>query len=144
MTHVQRSILLPYSVAQMYQLVNDVDLYPEFIPWCVKCDVQNKNEKEKQATMHFSSRGIKASVTTCNELIENKKITMHLVAGPFKHLTGEWQFHNIDDYACRVELDMEFAFSNRLYEITLGPIFNQVANKLVSAFAQRAEDLYGK
>lgn len=144
MTHVRRSVLLPYSVVQMYQLVNDVDSYPEFIPWCVKCEVEDEYENEKQATMHFASRGIKASVTTCNELIENKKITMHLVAGPFKHLTGGWQFHNIDDYACRVELDMEFAFSNRLYEVTLGPIFNQVANKLVSAFAQRAEDLYGK
>lgn len=144
MTHVQRSALLPYSVTQMYQLVNDVDSYPEFIPWCVKCEVQNENESEKQATMHFASRGIKTSVTTKNELTENEKITMHLVEGPFKHLVGDWQFHNIDNNACRVELDMQFTFSNRLYEATLGPIFNQVANKLVSTFAQRAEELYGK
>ena len=144
MTHVQRSALLPFSVTQMYQLVNDVDAYPEFIPWCVKCEVHNENEGHKQATMHFASRGIQACVTTKNELVIDKSITMKLVDGPFKHLIGKWQFHKIDTDACRVELDMEFAFTNRLYEATLGPIFNQVTNKLVSAFAQRAEDLYGK
>ncbi len=144
MTHVQRSALLPYSATQMYLLVNDVDVYPEFIPWCVKCEVHNETEYEKQATMHFANRGITASVTTKNELVKNEKITMHLVEGPFNHLIGTWQFHEIDTKACRVELDMEFSFANRLYEATLGPIFNQVTNKLVSAFAQRAEDLYGK
>ena len=143
MTHVQRSALLPYSVAQMYQLVNDVDSYPEFIPWCVQCDVHDIADNEKQATLYFSSRGIKASVTTNNELIENKKINMELIEGPFKHLIGCWQFHEIDHSSCRVEFEMKFAFSNRVYEKTLGPIFNQVAHKLVSAFAQRAEDLYG-
>jgi len=144
MTHVQRSALLPYSVVQMYQLVNDIDAYPDFIPWCVKCDVAKESEHEKQATMHFASSGIKASVTTRNELVKNEKITMHLVAGPFKHLTGSWRFHAIDDNACRVELDMEFSFSIRFYEITLGPIFHQLANKLVSLFSQRAEEVYGK
>ena len=144
MTHVQRSALLPYSVTQMYQLVNDIDSYPEFIPWCVDCDIYNESENNKQATMHFASRGIKASVTTKNELMEDQKITMELIEGPFKHLIGSWYFHAIDRNACRVELDLQFAFSNRLYEATLGPIFNQVANKLVSAFSQRAEEIYGK
>lgn len=144
MTHVKRSALLPYSVTQMYQLVNDVDSYPEFIPWCVKCEVVKEAKNEKQAVMYFASRGIKAAVTTRNDLIENQKITVHLIKGPFKHLTGNWEFHKIDERACKVELDMEYSFSNRLYEATLGPIFNQVANKLVSAFAKRAEEMYGK
>ncbi len=144
MTHVQRSALLPYSIAQMYELVNDVDSYPEFIPWCINSKVHSEEEHEKQATMYFASKGIKASVTTRNELVKNKEIIMHLVEGPFKHLIGSWKFTTIDNSACRVELDMCFSFSNRLYEATLGPIFNQVANRLVSAFAQRAEDIYGK
>ncbi len=144
MTHVQRSALLPFTATQMYQLVNDVDSYPEFVPWCVKCDVGKENEREKYATMHFASRGIKASVTTCNELIEDEKITMYLITGPFKHLTGCWQFYKIDNSACRIELDIEFLFSNRLYEVTLGSIFNQVATKLVSSFTARAKHLYGR
>jgi ribosome-associated toxin RatA of RatAB toxin-antitoxin module len=143
MTHVQRSALLPYSVAQMYQLVNDVDSYPKFVPWCVKSEVHAEEENKKKATIYFASRGIRASVTTCNELVKNKNIIVRLVKGPFKHLTGSWQFIGIDESSCRVEFDMEFTFSNRLYEITLGPIFNQVANKLVSVFAQRASVLYG-
>jgi len=144
MIHVQRSALLPFSVAQMYRLVNDVAAYPEFVPWCVECKVHKEDKSEKQATMNFASRGIKASVTTRNELIKDKSITMELVEGPFKHLLGCWQFQAIDEHACRVEFDMKFAFSNRLYEVTFGPIFNQVTNKLVSTFAQRAEEVYGR
>jgi len=142
MTHVQRSALLPYSAAQMYQLVNDIDSYPEFIPWCVACEVHEENEIEKQATMSFAKRGISASVTTCNELQVNKSITMRLKKGPFKHLVGAWVFHELDEDSCKVELDMQFTFSNRLYEATLGAVFNQVANKLVSAFTERAQVVY--
>ncbi len=143
MTHVQRSALLPYSAAQMFNLVNDVDSYPEFVPWCVKCEVHSDNENEKQATMKFAKHGINASVTTCNELDADKKITMHLLKGPFKRLVGTWIFQELDEHSCRVELDLQFSFSNRLYAVTLGPIFNQVANKLVSAFTERAQQLYG-
>lgn len=143
MTHIQRSALLPYSAAQMYQLVNDIDSYPEFIPWCVSCEVHEESEGEKQATMSFAKRGINASVTTCNELLINQSITMRLKKGPFKHLVGAWVFHELDENSCKVELDMQFSFSNRLYEVTLGPIFNQVANKLVSAFTERAQKVYG-
>lgn len=143
MTHVQRSALLPYSAAQMFKLVNDVDSYPEFIPWCVQCDVHSASENEKQATMSFAKRGINASVTTCNELDTDKKITIRLIKGPFKHLVGAWVFNELDEHSCKVELDMQYSFSNRLYALTLGPIFNQVANKLVSAFTERAQQIYG-
>ena len=143
MTKVQRSALVPYSAAQMFCLVNDVASYPEFVPWCVKTNVHKESAEEKEATMSFAKRGINASVTTCNELEENKQIIMRLVKGPFKHLTGTWKFQALDEKSCKVELDMEFSFSNRLYSVTLGPIFNQVADKLVSAFTQRANQLYG-
>jgi len=143
MTRVQRSALLPYSTAKIYEMVNDVDAYPEFLPWCVKCETEKASETEKHATMHFAKRGIKASVTTRNELNKNESITMHLLKGPFKHLLGEWQFTSIDEDSCKVELDMQFTFSNRLYEMSFGPIFNQVANKLVTLFSERAKHLYG-
>ena len=143
MTHVERSAILPYSAAQMYQLVNDIDSYPEFVPWCVKCDVHKQSNIEKEATMTFAKRGINASVTTCNELQQDKKIVMRLLKGPFKELVGAWNFHEIDSSSCKVELDMRFAFSNRLYAMTLGPVFNQVANKLVAAFTERAKEIYG-
>ncbi len=143
MTKVQRSALLPYTAAQMFRLVNDVASYPEFVPWCVETTVHKESVEEIEATMSFAKRGIHASVTTCNELEENKEIVMRLVKGPFKHLIGTWKFQTLDEKSCKVELDMEFSFSNRLYSVTLGPIFTQVANKLVSAFTQRASQLYG-
>lgn len=142
MTHVQRSALLPYSAAQMFNLVNDVDSYPEFVPWCVQTEIHSDSAEEKQATMSFARRGISASVTTRNELDANKNITMRLLKGPFKHLVGAWSFQALDEHSCKVELDMQFAFSNRIYEMTLGPVFNQVANKLVSAFTERAMQIY--
>ena len=143
MTRVQRSALLPYSASKIYQMVNDVDAYPEFLPWCVNCETNFVSEAEKHATMHFAKRGIKASVTTRNELFKDEKIIMHLLKGPFKHLLGEWQFTSIDEQSCKVELEMQFTFSNRLYEMSFGPIFNQVANKLVTLFSERAKFLYG-
>lgn len=143
MTRVQRSALLPYSATKIYEMINDVNAYPEFLPWCIKCETEEASETEKHATMHFAKRGIKTSVTTRNELIKNEKITMHLLKGPFKHLLGQWQFSSIDENSCKVELDMQFAFSNRLYEMSFGPIFNQVVNKLVSCFSERAKHLYG-
>jgi len=143
MTHVQRSAILPYSVQQMFNLINDVDSYPEFVPWCVKCEVHSENKEEKQATMSFAKRSINASVTTRNELVTDKSITMRLVEGPFKELIGVWTFHALDEQSCKVELDMKFSFSNKLYALTLGSVFNQVANKLVAAFTERAQQLYG-
>ena len=143
MTHILRSALLPYSAAQMFQLVNDIDSYPEFVPWCVQCSVHKESENEKEATMSFAKRGISASVTTCNELQENKQIIMRLVKGPFKDLVGTWNFQDLDGTSCKVELNMKFSFSNRLYSVTFGPIFNQVANKLVTAFTERAQEIYG-
>jgi len=143
MTHVQRSAILPYSAQQMFNLINDVNSYPEFVPWCVKCEVHSDSQDEKRATMCFAKRSINASVTTRNELVTDKSITMLLVDGPFKELVGAWTFQSLDENSCKVELDMKFSFSNKLYALTLSSVFNQVANKLVSAFTARAHELYG-
>ncbi len=105
--------------------------------------MHKESDIEKQATMTFAKRGINASVTTCNELEADKKIIMRLVEGPFKKLVGEWEFKELDEHSCKVMLDMRFTFSNRFYEMTLGSVFNQVANKLVSAFSERAKQVYG-
>lgn len=139
MTRIHRNALLPYSAAQMYRLVNDVEAYPEFVPWCTRCDVSKSTEQEKLATLHFSRGAFGASLTTQNELVQDREIIMRLVSGPFKHLTGAWQFHEIDENICKVELDMEFKFSSKLYELMLGPIFTPLANRMITIFWERAE-----
>ena len=144
MTRIQRSARLPYSATQMYELVNDIEAYPEFVTWCVGSEVGDSSEHAKQATLHFAKGAIHASMTTRNELVLDRRISLHLVKGPFRHLTGIWEFEPVDEQACEVKLFMEFKFSNRLFELTLGPIFSQVANGMIAVFKKRAERVYGR
>ena len=144
MIRIQRSARLPYSATQMYELVNDIEAYPEFVTWCVASDVSEASEHAKRATLHFAKGAIHASMATRNELVRDRRITLHLVKGPFRHLTGVWEFDEIDGHACEVKMLMEFKFSNRLFELTLGPIFSQVANGMIAVFKQRANVVYGK
>ncbi len=128
----------------MYALVNDIEAYPEFVTWCVGSEVSEASEHVKQATLHFAKGALHASLTTRNELIRDRSIVLHLVKGPFRHLTGTWEFQEIDAHSCHVKLLMEFKFSNRLFELTLGPIFSQVANSMIATFKARAKVVYGE
>ena len=143
MTRIQRSARLPHSAAQMYALVNDIETYPEFVTWCVGSDVSEASEHVKQATLHFAKGALHASLTTRNELVPDRSIVLHLVKGPFRHLSGTWEFQEIDAHSCHVKLLMEFKFSSRLLELTLGPIFSQVANGMIATFRGRAKTVYG-
>ncbi len=144
MTRIQRSARLHHSASQMYALVNDIEAYPEFVTWCVDSDVIEASEHVKQATLHFAKGALRASLTTRNELVRDRSIVLHLVKGPFRHLTGVWEFQEIDEHSCHVKLLMEFKFSNRLFELTLGPIFSQVANSMITIFTKRANAVYGQ
>ena len=144
MVHVQRSATLPYTTAQMYRLVNDVESYPEFVPWCTRSELILKTDQVIEATLHFSKGALGAAMTTRNELVQDRSVTMNLVKGPFRHLKGVWQFHELDEHLCRVELEITFAFSSRMYAFTLGPIFHSLANRMITVFRQRAEDTYEK
>lgn len=143
MTTVSRTALVPYSAAQMYRLVNDVEAYPEFLPWCTKALVLYRDEDQVKANIQFSKGGIATSFTTRNRLQKNKMIEVQLVDGPFRHLQGFWRFENLGDAGSRVVLDMDFELANALLRVTLGPIFNQVTNTLVDAFVRRAKQVYG-
>ncbi|MBY0545027.1 MAG: type II toxin-antitoxin system RatA family toxin [Gammaproteobacteria bacterium] len=142
MTVINRSKVVEFSAAQMYGLVNDIDNYPVFLPWCTKSIVLSRSSDEIRAELTLSKGGLEKSFTTCNRLQENKMIEVRLVSGPFKQLEGFWRFEHLDDNSCKVSLDLEFEFSNFLISMALGPVFNQIANNLVDAFCQRALDLY--
>ena len=126
----------------MYALVNDIDQYPAFVPWCSKSEESQSSETEKQATLFFSRGAIKTSFTTSNRLTENESILMQLVDGPFSKLQGEWRFIDIGEAGSRVELDLEFELSNRILKIALESFFTQVCDRLVNAFVQRANEIY--
>ena len=143
MTVVNKSRTTPYSCEKMYGLVNNVEHYAEFLPYCSESIVHHRNEDEVQATLVIAAAGMHKSFTTRNLLQTNKMIEIRLVDGPFSHLQGFWRFDEVDD-GCLITLDLEFAFAGRMFSMLLGPVFEQVADKMVDSFCERAEALYGQ
>ncbi|KTD27902.1 type II toxin-antitoxin system RatA family toxin [Legionella israelensis] len=143
MTVVKKSRTVPYSCNEMFALVNEVEHYPEFLPYCSKSDVHHRDEDEVQATLVISAAGISKSFTTRNRLQHGKMIEIRLIDGPFKHLEGFWRFDEHSE-GCTISFDLEFEFAGRMFSMLLGPVFEQVTNKMVDAFCERAEVLYGQ
>lgn len=143
-TQIERSALLPYSAQAMFELVNDVARYPEFLPWCAASEVLESTETLMRGRLTVAKGGIKQSFVTRNQLVPGKSITMELEEGPFKKLHGQWQFQDMEGIGCRISLDLCFDYAGTLIRMALGPIFNQAASKMVDAFSQRARQLYGQ
>lgn len=142
MSSVSRSAIVPYSAAQMYALVNDIESYPEFVPWCSKSTSKSISENQKEAALYFSRGAVKTSFTTRNTLLINESIDLDLVDGPFSQLHGSWKFIDIDGDGSRVQLDLDFELSSRMLKIALESFFNQICDRLVTSFVQRANDIY--
>jgi ribosome-associated toxin RatA of RatAB toxin-antitoxin module len=141
---VRKQALVSYSANEMFELVDDVDSYPQFLPWCRTARVLARNAEEVRATIEIAHGALHKSFTTRNRLQKGKMIEMRLVEGPFRQLEGFWRFDPLDQHACKVSLDLEFEFSSRLIGMALGPIFHQVTGSLVDAFCRRAEQVHGK
>jgi ribosome-associated toxin RatA of RatAB toxin-antitoxin module len=144
MPAIHRSALVPYQPSEMFSLVDDIEAYPQFLPWCKSARVLSRGEDEVRAQLELVRAGFEKSFTTRNRLQHNKMIEMRLVEGPFRHLDGFWRFEPIGTGACKVSLDLDFEFSNKLVGMALGPLFNQIANTLVDSFCKRAVDVYGR
>ena len=141
---VTRSLILPYSTAEMYFLVDDVDRYHEFLPWCEDSVVLIRQPTAVTARIGVSFKGLRTAFTTRNCLISDQEITMELVEGPFDDLTGGWQFLSLDEKACRVSLDIQFSLGRGLANQTITPVFKHICTTLVESFAERARKLYGE
>lgn len=145
MSSINRSAIVPYAPMQMFELVDDVSAYPQFLPWCSGSVEHERTADVVRATVELSKGKVKKSFTTLNRLQVGKMIEMKLVDGPFKHLEGFWRFHPLQDgRACKVQLDLEFEFSNRIVALAIGPVFTTVANSLVDAFVERANQKFSK
>ena len=144
MPTISKTALVPYSPQQMYALVNDIAAYQSFLPWCRSSKLLSETEDEIRATIEIAHGSLSKSFTTCNRLQRNKMIEMRLEQGPFRHLEGFWRFDFLGEQACKVSLDLDFEFSNKLVGMAMGPLFSQIANSLVDAFSRRAVDVYGK
>lgn len=142
MPQVTRSALVSFSADQMYALVNDVARYPEFLPGCSGSRVLELSSTTMVASVDVAKAGISKTFTTSNQLTDGTSIMMELVDGPFRKLQGGWSFIPLDEQACKVELKLEFEFSSRMIEMAFGKIFNDLTSNMVSAFTQRAKQVY--
>ncbi len=142
MTVVKKVRTVGYSCEQMFNLVNDVEQYSEFLPYCVQSTVEHRDKDDVQARLVIQAAGISKSFTTRNLLQANKMIEIRLIDGPFKHLEGFWRFDETQEGCC-ISFDLEFEFAGRMFSMLLGPIFDQVTDRMVDAFCQRAGVLYG-
>ncbi|WP_034916441.1 type II toxin-antitoxin system RatA family toxin [Erwinia sp. 9145] len=143
MSQISRSALVPYSAEKMFRLVNNVDAYPEFLPGCTGSRIIDSSEQQMTASVDVSKAGISKTFVTRNTLTENQRINMQLVDGPFRKLSGGWQFTPLSEDACKVELNLDFEFSNMLVELAFGRIFKELAGSMVQAFTHRAKEVYG-
>lgn len=143
MAQVEKTVLVNYSAAKMYTLVEDVERYPQFLPWCGGASVEARDEKVTRATLMIDYHGIRQKFSTENTKEPPHRIDIKLVNGPFKHLDGDWRFIALAGDACKIEFGLQYEFSNKLLEKLFGPVFHYIANTFVDAFVKRAEQVYG-
>ena len=143
MKSVQKSVLVPYSAAAMFDLVDGIERYPEFLPWCGGAAVLAATPDGKTARIDIDYHGVRAHFTTDNRNRRPDSIIVTLNDGPFRHLHGEWQFVTLDVDACRVEFGLAYEFATPLLSRVVGPVFSHIATTFIDAFVQRAEADHG-
>jgi ribosome-associated toxin RatA of RatAB toxin-antitoxin module len=146
MKTVHKSVLIWYSPQEMYDLVTAVGDYPDFLPWCDHARVLEEHPGGVTAEVGITFSGIRQTFTTRNEHVPGRQIAMQLVNGPFSKLEGHWTFAPVGEgtqRACKVELNLQYGFSNAMLGRLVGPVFDKIAASLVDAFVKRAEQVYG-
>ena len=142
MAHVFHEVIEPYSIEQMFELVNDIAHYPEFVPDCIATGIISKQDNLVTAFIEVEKLGFKKSFTTINQINEPNSIELKLLEGPFKHLSGKWQFIALDETKCKISFSLDFEFKNKLLDIAFTPVFKEVMANMVNAFSQRARQIY--
>lgn len=142
MREIKHSALIAQPPGRLYNLINDIESYPQFIPWCTHAKVLSCSEREIVATIGVQRGPLQSEFTTRNELEPDRRVLMHLVSGPFKMLEGEWLLSPLSgDSGCRVQLSMKFAFKSPLTAVLFEQKFAETASSLLDAFVARARSL---
>lgn len=143
MTTIQRSALVPYSAQAMFDLVNAIETYPQFMDGCADATVIARTNEFVEARLELAKGGMRYSFTTRNQLTPPERIDMTLIEGPFNKFQGGWTFHALGEHACKISLHLEFELSGRLLNFAARKIFDGVANQMVDALVKRAHKLHG-
>jgi ribosome-associated toxin RatA of RatAB toxin-antitoxin module len=143
MKRITRSAIVEHSAERMFTLVDDVESYPRFLPWCRAAKVEERTAASVQATLSVGMRGLRQTFSTRNELHPPEAMEMRLVKGPFRHFAAAWRFKPLSAQDCAVEFSLEYEMAGPLARI-LEPLFDHIADTMVDAFTRRAGELYGK
>ncbi|GJL80820.1 MAG: ubiquinone-binding protein [marine bacterium B5-7] len=135
---------MPYTATEMFSLVDDVEQYPEFLPWCGGSAVLSRDDHSLMARVDIDFKGLRKSFVTENRNTPDELIEIRLKEGPFKSLEGKWHFYTLGPAATRVSLDIDFEFSSVMIDRMLGSVFKHIAGSMVDSFVKRAERLYGR
>ena len=143
MAKVEKSVLIARSAQQMFDLVDRCEDYPAFLPWCSQTQVAYRDASKTVATLYISYLSVKSHFTTENIKQIPHSMSIRLVDGPFRRLEGHWLFKPLADNACKIEFQLSYEFSNKLFEKVIGPVFSRIADTFVDAFVRRADDVFG-
>lgn len=144
MHKIQRSALVRHSALNMYELVNDVASYPDFLKWCSSGRVISEDGNETVAELEIAWKVLHKKFVTRNFLVEGESIQIKLESGPFQTLTGMWSFKHLKDDACKISMDIEFEFKNAVSNLVFSKIFSQLYSSLMDSFIKRADEKYAK
>jgi len=136
-------VLIERTAPLRFDLVDRVEDYPKFLPWCGGTELIERTPTQTVAKIIINYHGIKAHFVTRNDKTYPTEMVIRLVEGPFRHLDGLWRFKPLTETACKIEFRLHYEFSNRLLEKALGPVFNHIANTFIDSFVKRAQQLHG-
>jgi ribosome-associated toxin RatA of RatAB toxin-antitoxin module len=142
MARVEKSVLVAHSPQRMFELVDRVEDYPDFLPWCGGSELKVRDAHHTVATIHIAYMGIRQSFTTENAKIFPREMKISLQEGPFRELEGDWTFIALGDEACKIEFRLEYVFSSRVLETILAPVFSHITHTFVDAFVRRADEVF--
>jgi ribosome-associated toxin RatA of RatAB toxin-antitoxin module len=142
MARVEKSVLVAHTPERMFELVDRVEEYPAFLPWCGGTELKWRDDLSTVATIHIAYMGIRQSFTTENSKTFPGAMRICLQEGPFTHLEGDWFFRPLGTDACKIEFRLNYVFSSRLLESVLAPVFSHITNTFVDAFVRRADEVY--
>jgi len=142
MARVEKSVLVAHTPERMFALVDKVEEYPVFLPWCGGTELIARDEIRTEATLHIAYMGIRQSFTTENTKPHPREMRIRLKEGPFSEMEGDWLFLPLGSDACKVEFRLQYVFSSRVLETILAPVFSHITNTFVDAFVRRADEVY--
>jgi ribosome-associated toxin RatA of RatAB toxin-antitoxin module len=139
MKRISRSAIVECDAMDFYALVEAIESYPDFLPWCAAAAVRERAPGRTVATLTLGVAAVRQSFTTENTNMPGRSIDLRLLEGPFKLFAAAWRFMPLETDACKVEFSLEYEFSSRIVAAALGPVFSHLADSTVEAFTRRAQ-----